>query len=136
MSLYDLAILTRANPAKTTGIVHRKGSLGIGADGDVTVYDIDPTKLDVNNYEELIQKFSRAAYTIKDGEIAVKDGEIVAIPNQRTYYSDIKCDNDAEKAMLEDVKDWFRYYSIGFNHYPTSERYLNNPTPIQVNPEQ
>ena len=136
MSLYDLAILTRANPAKTIGMVHRKGSLGVGADADVTIYDLDPSKLDVNNHEELIQKFSRAAYTIKDGEIAVKDGEIVALPTQRTYYSDIAIDSAAEKTMLDDVKDWFRYYSIGFNHYSTPEKYLTNPTAIKVNTEQ
>ncbi|NIA10455.1 MAG: amidohydrolase family protein, partial [Nitrospiraceae bacterium] len=45
MSLYDIAILTRANTARTVGLSHRKGSLGVGADGDVTIYNIDPKSL-------------------------------------------------------------------------------------------
>ena len=36
-SLYEIAILTRANSARTIGMSWRKGHLGIGSDGDVTV---------------------------------------------------------------------------------------------------
>ena len=49
MSLYEIAVVTRANPARTIGMAYRKGHLGLGADGDVTVYDIDPGKLNVND---------------------------------------------------------------------------------------
>jgi formylmethanofuran dehydrogenase subunit A len=38
--------------------------------------------------------------------------------------------------MLADVKEWFRYYTLGFANYPTPEKYLANPTPIQVNGER
>jgi formylmethanofuran dehydrogenase subunit A len=41
-----------------------------------------------------------------------------------------------EKEMLKDVQEWFRYYSHGFNHYPTPEQYLKNPTAIKLNTEQ
>jgi formylmethanofuran dehydrogenase subunit A len=137
LSLYDIATITRATPAKTNGMAHRKGSLAVGADGDVTIYDIDPTRLDVTaNYNDLITKFRYADYTIKGGEIAVHNGEIMSIPERRTYYSDIKVDANEEKKMLEDVKDWFRYYTLGFENYPTPEKYLVNPTPINVNMEK
>src|SRR5262249_16630810 len=36
-SLYEIAIITRAGPARMLGLRH-KGHLGPGADGDVTVY--------------------------------------------------------------------------------------------------
>ncbi|WP_462272268.1 formylmethanofuran dehydrogenase subunit A [Methanohalophilus sp.] len=137
LSLYDIATITRATPAKTNGMAHRKGSLAVGADGDVTIYDIDPTKLDVTaSYNDLITKFRYADYTIKGGEIAAHNGEIMSIPERRTYYSDIKVDANEEKKMLEDVKDWFRYYTLGFENYPTPEKYLVNPTPINVNMEK
>jgi formylmethanofuran dehydrogenase subunit A len=133
LSLYDLAILTRANPAKTIGMAHRKGSLGVGADGDVTVYNINPQQLDANNYEALLQAFRKAEYTVKGGEMVAVKGEIVSLPEKRTYYSEVHVENEREKEMLVDVKEWFRYYTLGFANYPTPEKYLENPTPIQIN---
>jgi len=58
MSLYEIAILTRANPARTIGMAWRKGHLGAGADGDVTVYDIDPDRLDADDSAEVMAKFA------------------------------------------------------------------------------
>lgn len=136
MSLYDIAILTRANTAKTIGMAHRKGSFGVGADGDVTIYDIDPSKIDTREYSDLINKFSTAEYTIKDGQVVCHNGEITMIPERRTYYTDVSVPDANEKEMLKDVEEWFRYYSHGFNHYPTPENYLVNPTAIKVNTEQ
>ena len=136
MSLYDIAILTRANTARTVGISHRKGSLGVGADGDVTIYDIDPKSLNPRDYESLIKSFAQAEYTIKDGEIVSRRGEIVAIPEKRTYYIDVATKEAGTKDMLADVKEWFKYYTLGFAHYPTPDNYLMNPTPIAVNAEE
>jgi len=135
MSLYDIAVLTRANPARTVGISHRKGSLGIGADGDVTIYNMDPTNLDTRDYENLVSNFSQAEYTVKDGGIVSRQGEIVAIPQKRTYYADVTVNEQGEKDMLADVKEWFKYYTVGFAHYPTPDSYLMNPTPIKINAE-
>ncbi|MGP8320154.1 MAG: formylmethanofuran dehydrogenase subunit A [Methanosarcinaceae archaeon] len=135
MSLYDIAVLTRANTARTVGISHRKGSLGVGADGDVTIYNMDPTSLNTRDYEHLIRNFSKAEYTIKDGEIVSRQGEIVAIPQKRTYYADVTVKEQGEKDMLADVKEWFKYYTVGFAHYPTPDSYLMNPTPIKINAE-
>ncbi|MHC1576748.1 MAG: formylmethanofuran dehydrogenase subunit A, partial [Methanosarcinaceae archaeon] len=92
--------------------------------------------LDTRKYNDLIQKFGTAAYTIKGGEIVCENGEIVAIPERKTYYSDVDVKDADEKEMISDVKDWFRYYSFGFEHYPTPDNYLVNPTPIKVNREQ
>jgi formylmethanofuran dehydrogenase subunit A len=136
MSLSEIAILTRANAARTIGLAHRKGTLAVGADGDVAIYDIDAKKLEVNDYESIIRSFQNTSYTIKAGEVVAQDGEIVAIPEKNTFYSDIAIKADSEKEMLKDVKSWFKYYTIGFNNYPTPEKYLANPTPIKVNAER
>ena len=136
LSLYDLAILTRANPARTIGMAHRKGSLGVGADGDITIYNINPQQLDPNNYEALLRTFRKAEYTIKGGEIVVAKGEVVSIPEKRTYYSEVHVEDESEKEMLANVKEWFRYYTLGFANYPTPKKYLTNPTPIKVNGER
>ena len=33
----------------------------------------------------------------------------------------------------EDVRDWFKYYTVGFANYPVPDKYLKNPVPIPVN---
>ncbi|MFB3764808.1 MAG: formylmethanofuran dehydrogenase subunit A [Methanotrichaceae archaeon] len=133
MDLNEIAIITRANQARTIGMANRKGSLGVGADGDVTIYDLNPTDLNVNDYAQIKRAFSRAEYTIKDGQIIVRQGEVLSVPEGRRFYSTPFVDEALEKDMLTDVKEWFRYYTIGFNNYPVPDKYLKNPTPIAVN---
>jgi formylmethanofuran dehydrogenase subunit A len=133
MSLYEIAILTRANSARTIGMSCRKGHLGAGADGDVTVYDLDPTKLNVNDPAGLVRAFALPEYTVKDGEIIASRGEILAVPQGRRFYCQPQVDEELEKEMLADVKEWFKYYTIGFANYPVPEKYLKNPVPIAVN---
>jgi len=136
MTLQEIAILTRANTAKTIGMAHRKGHLGVGADGDVTIYDLDPTKLNRNEYEKILQGFLHADYTIKDGNIVAQQGEVMATPEGRTYYSDVEMGEEMDREMLADVKEWFKYYTVGFANYPVPDKFLSKPTPIKVNPER
>jgi len=133
LSLYEMAIVTRANPARTIGMAYRKGHLGVGADGDVTIYDIDPTKLNLNETKALTAKLSRPDYTIKDGRIVAKKGEIVSVPEGRRFFCRPYVEDELEKDMLRDVKDWFKYYTVGFANYPVPDKYLKNPVAIQVN---
>ncbi len=136
MSLHEIAILTRANPARTIGMAYRKGHLGLGADGDVTVYDINPDKLNSNETATLTAKLARPEYTIKDGRIVARQGEIVAVPEGRRYYCRPYVDEALEKEMQSDVKDWFKYYTVGFANYPVPDKYLKNPVAIPVNATQ
>ncbi len=133
MSLFEIAILTRANQARTIGIANRKGHLGVGADGDVTVYDLDPTRLNVSDYAQIKRAFSQAEYTVKDGRIVARRGEIMSVPDGRRFYSSPFVDEELEKDMLADVKEWFKYYTLGNAHYPVPDKYLKNPVAIPVN---
>ncbi len=132
MTLYEIAVLTRANPARTIGMAHRKGHLGVGADGDVTVYDFDSAKLDVNDPDSIIRGFSGPEYTIKDGSIVAHKGEIVAVPKGRRFYSRPQIDPELERDMLLDLKEWFKYYTVGFANYPVPDKYLKNPVAIDT----
>ena len=77
LSLYELAIMTRAGQAKALGLPN-KGHLGVGADADVAIYNINPETTDIaSKYKTARRAFRNAAYTIKDGKIVVKDGEVV-----------------------------------------------------------
>jgi len=132
MTLYEIAILTRANPARTIGMAHRKGHLGEGADGDVTIYGFDSAKLDANDPDSIMRGFAGPEYTIKDGAIVAHNGEIVAVPEGRRFYSRPQIDPELERDMLLDLKEWFKYYTVGFANYPVPEKYLKNPVAIDA----
>ena len=119
-SLNELCIVTRAGTAKCLGMIDR-GHLGVGAIGDVSIYKLDP-----NNYDgHAIEKaFSNAAYTIKDGQIVVKEGEITATPMGTTIVSEGKIKDSILEAVLDDVKScWRDHYSINFNNYAIGDYY-------------
>ncbi len=65
-SLNEIAIMTRASPAKLLGLTDR-GHLGVGAVADVAVYAERADKA---------QMFRAAALVFKDGELVVRDGKV------------------------------------------------------------
>jgi formylmethanofuran dehydrogenase subunit A len=119
-TLNELCIVTRAGNAKTLGMKDR-GHLSVGAIGDVAIYKLDP-----NNYtgKDIEKAFSAAAYTIKEGQIVVKDGEIMATPMGTLLYAEGRVKESTMDAMLEDIKaSWRDHYSINFNNYAVQDAY-------------
>ncbi|MGV9205904.1 MAG: formylmethanofuran dehydrogenase subunit A [Promethearchaeia archaeon] len=120
LSLYEIAVMTRAGTAKVLGLEDR-GHLGEGAIGDVSIFDLDPEESDGHAIEKA---FSNAKYTIKDGEIVVQDGEIVNSPLGTTLVSEGQIDDRKYEATLETVKGrWRDHYSINFNNYAIGDHY-------------
>ncbi len=120
----ELATTTRAATAKALGL-ENKGHLGPGADGDLSVYAIDPTTWRPSMYKELEKAFSRAAYTIKGGEIVVKDGEVMAAPQGTTYWVDAKVPEEVDAELMNDVETEFKnYYTVSLRNYPVEDAYL------------
>ena len=119
-TLNDLCIVTRGGTAKCLGMTDR-GHLGVGAIGDVAIYKLDPNKADGKSIEKA---FSLAAYTIKDGQIVVKDGKITATPMGTTICAEGKIKDEKMESMLADVKShWRDHYSINFNNYGVEDAY-------------
>ncbi len=134
LTLYDIAIMTRASPAKLLGLEKEKGHLGIGADADIAIYDIDPNKVDISkDYEKVIKAFRRAYYTIKDGEIIVKEGRVVKTVYGKTYYVNPEIPEDLSKEIKKYISEKFRlYYSISLDNYIIAEDELRKPKEIKV----
>jgi formylmethanofuran dehydrogenase subunit A len=119
-TLTDLCIVTRAGTAKNLGLKDR-GHLGIGAIGDVSIYNLNPEKMEGKDIEKA---FSSAAYTIKEGQIIVKDGEIMATPMGTLIQAEGKIKESVYEAMLEDIQlHWRDHYSINFNNYAVQDAY-------------
>jgi formylmethanofuran dehydrogenase subunit A len=125
-SLYEIATITRAATAKSLGLAS-KGHLGLGADADIAIYDIHPKKMDpAKEYKRIRKSFVRAAYTIKDGRIVVKNGEVVRSVQGRTFWTKPQISEDIKKTMIGDLESKFDdYYTVRMANYPIEERYLN-----------
>jgi len=127
-TLNELCIVTRAGNAKILGLTDR-GHLGNGAIGDVAIYNLNPENYTGHDVEKA---FSSAMYTIKDGQIVVKDGEIVATPMGTLIRAEGKIKESIYEAMLEEVKlHWRNHYSINFNNYAVQDEYA--PKEIVIN---
>jgi formylmethanofuran dehydrogenase subunit A len=81
-SLSEIAIITRAGPARMLGL-HRKGHLGPGADADVAIYAPD---------DDRRRMFALPRYVIKAGEVVVDDGELRSAPDGRTLLAGCEVD--------------------------------------------
>jgi formylmethanofuran dehydrogenase subunit A len=69
---------------------------------------------------------------MKDGEIVVKDGEIVAAPVGRTYWVNTKAPKDVEDVVIPEVQKLFEdYYTVRFENYYIPESYLACSAPIE-----
>lgn len=128
-TLEEIAIVTRAGTARTLGLKDR-GHLGAGAIGDVAIYDLDPNEKDPRKIEKA---FTRASYTIKNGEVVVKDGEIAKVLPGNTLWVDAKLPKALEQKTLDYIKDqWRAHYTLNLNNYPVHEKEVSNPQRIEV----
>jgi formylmethanofuran dehydrogenase subunit A len=103
-TLGEIAIVTRAGPARLLGLSH-KGHLGPGADADVTVYapDADRAKM-----------FATPRYVIKGGTMVVEEGQLRRAPAGAR----LAVRPDYDVAVKQDVKRFFdEYASVAFENY-------------------
>ncbi|MCW4037327.1 MAG: formylmethanofuran dehydrogenase subunit A [Candidatus Bathyarchaeota archaeon] len=132
--LSEIAIATRAGTAKALGLTW-KGHLGVDADADIAVYEVNPERVDLSKEYALIKKaFERAVYTIKGGEVVSQKGEVVKPVLGRTYWTDVKTlkPNEASSDFKQRFED---YWTVQYENYPIPERYLHSSKPIPVKAE-
>jgi formylmethanofuran dehydrogenase subunit A len=111
-TLQEIAIITRAGPARLLGLRH-KGHLGAGADADITIY------MENDDKEEM---FSAPRYVFKDGQMIIEDGEFRTDHEGRILHVAPDYDPKIEQVIRPFFED---YYTIQFENYAVSERYLH-----------
>jgi formylmethanofuran dehydrogenase subunit A len=131
LTFQDIAIMTRAGQAKTLGL-DNKGHLGVGADADVAIYNVNPKTTDPSQQYKAVRKaFKHAAYTIKGGKLVVKQDRIVQQVNGSTIWLDLQTSEPAE--IDEDMKRRFReYWTVEYDNYPVLDHYIENSQPVTV----
>ncbi len=121
-SLYEIAIITRAGPARLLGLA-TKGHLGAGADADVTIYEED---------EDKEKMFSAPRYVIKDGELIIEDHEFRADHEGRILHVAPDYDPRIEQVIEPFFED---FYTIRFANYPVDDRYVPHRQIIATAPQ-
>ncbi len=103
-TLYEIATMTRAAPARSLGLKSR-GHLGGSAVADITVYN------DLKNKEKM---FEKPLYVFKDGEEIVKNGKIVKVVTGGTH----TLRPDYDKSIEKSLKKYFdRYMTIKLGNF-------------------
>jgi len=131
LSFYEIAIVTRAGQAKALGL-KSKGHLGIGADADIAIYNVNPETVDPSRkYKTVRRAFKRAGCTIKGGKLVVKNGEILRHVEGATIWLDVQTSEPVK--ISDEMKRKFReYWTVEYENYPVTENYLEVSNPIIV----
>ena len=123
-SLYEIAIITRAGPARILGLKN-KGHIGVGADADITIYEEDADK-------EMM--FSAPRYVIKDGTAIIDNHEFTADSEDnegRLFHVEPAYDSSIEEVIRPFFDD---FYSIRFDNYPVADSYLHDHEIVATSP--
>ena len=129
----DIAIMTRAAPARILGL-QDKGHLGLGADADISIYNLRPEELDASQDHALVKKaLATARYTIKGGIVVSKDGKIQATPPGRTFWVDATVPQTDTDRLMPDLEEKFaKYYSVQLANYAVQDAYLPHANVIRA----
>jgi len=130
LTLYEIAQMTRAGPAKCLGLSGIYGGLKPGLDADVAVYDFNPEK--EHKPMEIEDAFSEVKYLWKTGVPIIMDRKFVSEGKKRTLWVDAKVADNPQ--VMRDVKEKFvKYYTVTEKNYEVAgKHFIPNPYAIEV----
>jgi formylmethanofuran dehydrogenase subunit A len=103
LSLSEIAIMTRAAPARLLGLADR-GQLGTGAAADIVVY---------REQADREAMFATPAYVFKDGALVARDGRVTALPVGGTHFVEPAYDRAIEKRLR---RHFAEHGQVNFDH--------------------
>lgn len=106
-SLYEIAIMTRAAPAKILGLTDH-GHLGEGATANITVY---------RKQEDVERMFAKPSLVFKNGTLIVRDGEVIETVKGVTHVVKPDYDKSIEKSLS---KYFDNYLTISLPNFKIS----------------
>ena len=118
----EFVCLTRVSPAKSLGLANIKGNLGLGADGDLNILDINIKEMDISKqHEELRSALSNMDYVIKSGTIVKKQKKFNFNLNGSIFWSRGKSEIKEKDFIMSKKKDFYqKYSSVFYDSYKVS----------------
>ncbi|NVM19102.1 MAG: amidohydrolase family protein [Candidatus Lokiarchaeota archaeon] len=127
LTFNEFAILARSSPAKSLGIGDIKGNLGLGADGDLNILNLNLNDTDISKeYEKFNHSLANIDFVIKAGEI-IKDHSKINLHNSgKIFWASGKPEKEDTKSILAKKEAFYqKYYS---NFYDSYNITINNET--------
>lgn len=117
-TLNEIAIITRAGPARLLGLPH-KGHLAPGADADLTVYTPSDNKREM---------FELPRMVFKAGELVVEQGEI----RREVFGPTLHAITGYDASDTDHIRAWFEeFYTVRFGNYPVEpEAFTHGTRPV------
>ena len=103
LTLEEIAIMTRAAPARLLGLADR-GHLGVGAAADIAVY---------REQADREAMFRTPEYVFKDGVLVARAGRVMATPVGGTHFIEPGYDSAIERTLR---RHWDAHGAIAFDH--------------------
>lgn len=103
LTLSEIAIMTRAAPARLLGIKDR-GHLGLGAAADIAIY---------RDQADREAMFTTPEYVFKDGVLVAQSGRITALPVGGTHFVEPEYDRSIEAVLRKHLA---AHGSVNFDH--------------------
>ena len=135
MDWNEIAVMTRAGQAKALGITGiGKGHLGIGAEADIAVYPLKVGEIDpAQEYQKIIDGFSKTRWTVKRGRPVARDGEILVHGENTTIWVDPKISPEHDMSHDPEFTEMFNHwYSVRMSNYPVQDEYLKRHLRIET----
>ena len=117
-SLGEIAVITRAGPARILGLAN-KGHLGPGADGDVTIYAPD---------DDRRRMFATPRWVVKGGVVVVDDGELRASSVDGTFFTRMEVDEATRGELSRKFAEGASIHSANFG---LRDADLAGPSPVE-----
>jgi formylmethanofuran dehydrogenase subunit A len=120
-SLHEIAVMTRAAPAKLLGLTDR-GHLGPGAVADVAVYD---------DFPDRARMFRGARLVFKDGDLVVRDGHVT----HHRWGRALAVRPERDRAIDQRMKDYYEErYGLSDQFLKVPDYALQRPEPFEFVP--
>jgi formylmethanofuran dehydrogenase subunit A len=119
LTFNDFIILTRSSPAKSLGIGNIKGNLGLGADGDLNILNLNLNETDISKeHEKFTHSLSTIDYVIKAGEVIKNHEKINPNNSGKIFWASGDPEKEDTKSVLAKKEDFYqKYNSTFYNSY-------------------
>lgn len=122
LTFNDFIILTRSSPAKSLGIGSIKGNLGLKADGDLNILNLNLNDTDISkDHEKIKSTLDNIEYVIKAGEVIKNHDKVNLNSSGKVFWASGKPEKEDTKTILRKKEDFYqKYYSNFYNSYSTN----------------
>ena len=122
LTFSEIVSITRVSPAKSLGLGGIKGNLGIGADGDINILNLNSEEIDITrDAEEFKRAFTNMEYVIKSGQIVKKQDDIDFKSNGSIFWSEGIIREEGKDLIMSKKKEFYqKYSSLFYDSYKTT----------------